>query len=300
MSVTSGYEVWNGRQGNQDIHNRINYTRTFKVFTNDPEDDANIVANWSGLPLLGQAYVTAHWTDLTSIMQKLTCSQDIEAPTHWTVTVEYSNQYDFPQGRDGSFTPGNVPNNPIMLIPEISVSTQAGTKFVEEDYSTPAKRWVNTIGEPFLPPLEIQWSMIQINLMVNKRNFNVEDGYYLADMVNSVAYLGFPARTLKIDGVNANSQYDGQIGQYWKVTYTFSLNYARWIPTKVLNTSYYGLASGASMSDATKRILFRDMHGVPLSTPTRIDVNGAALAPNASGHYIEFQLYREDNYAIWI
>ncbi len=140
MSITSFKEINDGRSGREEYMATgitvTTYTRTFRLGTNDPDDDATAVFLYASTPNIGASHPNHANARCNS---RQTQPLEIATKTYWALAVNYTTQWD---------------------IREDPLDDPAKTTWATESYQTPAveeidgNAIVNAAGDPFDPPAE--------------------------------------------------------------------------------------------------------------------------------------------------
>src|SRR5258705_10878039 len=88
MAILSVTEKTGG-QSSVNQKGETEYTRLFRVVTSNALVGNLAVRTASGIPKIGNAYVTPTEFDTTSVCQRVQPQQDTENPRLWEVRVEY-------------------------------------------------------------------------------------------------------------------------------------------------------------------------------------------------------------------
>lgn len=317
MAVVWVREVWEGRGGSDDWDRKRDFTRSFQVLTDDTGDGPSVVAQAAGIPLLG----SAHPDDAAALMVGIKASQDSSSPYLWSVTCEYTTQIEFPEavpvdpgtGQTEPDTPGDAPEtpepaerqeNPLDRAPVWKISFQETQEPLRRAYEYDADgeltgeliAVVNSAKLPFDPPVMIEASRIIVAVTFNVARVNMRKMADLKDSVNSVAWYGMPARTVRCVGAEASSKYENSLS-FWEVTYTFALKDDTW-DIRVLDSGYAELIPGSApprpVVDHWQKI--KDPFGVEATEPVPLDGNGRKLTPGNPEVYKVFRGYKERDF----
>jgi hypothetical protein len=229
MAVVEVNELWDGRGASGTFKRQRQYTRTFEVVTDDARDGPIVVSEASGLPKFGFPYITPNESDLGALVVSIDPQQDVETPHLWKVTVKYDSKLDFPEGQQppgkDKKDPKNRSESPLDRPPKYQVGFVKTMRPWIVDGN--GKAIVNSAGRPFDPPLEEDIAYLSLRVTVNKAAFWADQAAALIYSVNKKAWFGLPARMVKIDGIEADSQYENNVG-FWQVIWTLLINREVW------------------------------------------------------------------------
>src|SRR5687767_9681775 len=122
MAVVSVNEL-PGVEGGVNDKFETEYTRKFQVITSSPLDGPVAVIAPTGIPRIGDPYLTSTEQDLTAIAKEIRPKQDDDNPKRWEVTVTY--------GR--STGDSEVPANPLQRAADISYGFAQFTRACDAD-----------------------------------------------------------------------------------------------------------------------------------------------------------------------
>lgn len=230
-----------GRDGSWGESNE--YTLTFKVSTDDPNDGPAEVLAAPGIPERGWVYSFGNDFDVNA-----TCTdkraREAGSPWEWLVEVSFAS----PAG-GGSPT---VVDNPLNEPPIISLSFANRRIPITGYFSSPTAanpqgEWEEAVvapnGEKFDPPPEVDISEPIISVRRNVASINYFSFVSLADCVNNDNFLGSDLRQWRLIAPSAERQHDPQIGFYWTVSYQLAFRWTKW-DVQLLNQGSYYWAGG--------------------------------------------------------
>lgn len=141
MAITSVKEIQDGRDGSQNIEGVCTYTRTFRVITSDPYDEAEEILSDGRLPMVGAPYPY----NSNAYLESLDAKQDGQTKRFWTVSCKYTTKRNSDQQKN---------ENPYYDPPEISWTSKK-TKWpaTVDAFGNPV---VNSLGEQFQVPPEVE------------------------------------------------------------------------------------------------------------------------------------------------
>lgn len=213
-SILSVNEIADGRDSSYDATtNDRTYTRVFRVITDSPMVGALAVRTADGLPRRGSIYATDTEVDLSARVKSIDPSQDSDNAKIWLVRVEYDSRVE------------DEPENPLERPPEISWGFAQFQRIAWRDVD--GKAIVNSAGEYFDPPIEIDDSRPVLSIVRNEASFNPSLAIEYQDAVNSDSFMGFSAGQAKVSNITARSVREGDY-QYWQVAYEFHFRRDGW------------------------------------------------------------------------
>jgi hypothetical protein len=142
----------------------------------------------------------------------------------------------------------------------------------------------NSAGAFFSPPYEIDIPIFQIQATKNYSSFQFTSMAGYVGKINSDAYHGLAAKTLKIDDVQSQSAYEGGTS-FIRVTWVLLYDPDKWNPTRVLDRGFYHLVAG-------KPVPFLDAGGHNYE-----GLLDGAGAKSAVPTYHNFTFYTETSFA---
>jgi len=232
------------------------YSRAFYVQTSQKTDDPNIVKTAVGLPFKWQTYNTETYTDLEAVCYERTFTQNAENPLIWDVRCSYSTvAVDWKAAVQ-------TQDDPILEPPEIEFSFEQRPKALY-GYPDPQQAYigggkpaassgvVNSAGEPFDPPAEIDVSYPVLTISRNEPLFLPAIAVRFQDAVNSDVFWGVNKHCAKIKGIRGVRQYKRNKG-YWRVTYQIAFNRETWDLQLLDHGTYY-----IDASDGDKKKKFK-------------------------------------------
>lgn len=221
-------------------------------------------------------------------------------------TYNYSNE----AAEIGSAGTGSTPGNPgetpgdagqnqppedrpwVVSMDSVEVSVP-----VEED-AVDGSPIVNTVGQPFDPPLErpnyhLQFTITGFKTWASESWTNC---LLYQGKVNNATWWDFGADTLLCKKYGLTTQKEHGT-RYWAKTVVLELNVDKWNPTRILNRGTLMLESATLPPQPIK-----DKNGNPISAPVPLSaagqpLTGAEIAGGASFHWIEKNIYKRTSYA---
>ncbi len=272
---------------------RRRYRRSFQVLCDVRDQDPTVVLNADGLPRMYDAYVSLDGSilDARALVADLEPEQDSENPYRWIVRAEYQSVTLDPAllreaagkkfNQPGGVQPDDV--NPLQKIPEVRWSFVSFTRPLVVDLVT-GEVPVNSAGEPFDPPIEVDDSRLVLSYKRNVATINPSQYILYKDAVNTDLVLGVSPGQVKLADISATRRtepfiyFEESLTLHFRSVYEqsvilmagFDVNWEPWQPT-VLDQGYYEL-----QSDGTKKLI-RDTQGQPLSSPSLLNGYGKQL-----------------------
>ena len=180
--------------------------------------------------------------------------------------------------------------NPLDDPPELSWSFASYNRIADRAYDDDGALTVpivNTAGDPFDPPTEIDDQRPILTVVVNlpyPDGFSPAQAYEYRNAVNADEFFAVPAGYVKALPPVAQRLYHAECGFYWKVTYEFHFNPDGWLRT-LLNQ---GTRQLNDAGDGYEPILHS---GVPISDPVPLNEGGQPLAPDGDPIFMDFTVY---------
>jgi hypothetical protein len=295
VAVIECKEIPDGRGGGINLDRSRQWTRVFRVVTDDPRDGAPTVVQASGLPPVGTFYLTATGeVDTDAVCQSLSPAQDPTDDTVWTVTASYDTRVDTgAQAGGGSGSPGQGgahpatrPENPL----DRPVKWSAGTVKVKKSATTDKDGLdvINSAGQLYSPGYERDAVLGKITAVKNYAEYVYLDALDWVDWVNDDEWYGFPAQTVKVDDVSIAENYENGV-RFVTVTWTFLYNPDGWNPTRILDRGTYYLLAGVKKTDTVL-----DASGnVTVVGEYLLDGSGGKVTPPTAAVYNLFRFYDE-------
>lgn len=280
----------------------LKYSETYEFLVET--DDKNIgraeVLLTEGLPILYESQSVGG----PAICNELTADRDEKNPLYWKVKASFSSDVD--EGQDGSKNAENVGSPPTEWKADVSLSFERYERIVRMDVND--KTFKNTLG-----------GWIDGGLTINKRT--VKQGFVQFEpatktvfeildqtdgVVNSGGFKGFPEKTLLLQ---VDSAEKGWYFGYncWRIGYQLIYKADTW-KRRVLNTSGWF----KDPSNGNKFTSFASKDGtagegpfttLPVGSYSQvngvglIDANGFPIPPGGDPVILEFDVYRDVNFA---
>lgn len=302
MAVVSVEELYPNRAGSEDSTSKRSYTRFFEVITDDPLDDQNVVYAGSGLPVVGDFYVTPNWTDVGSVVSNISAVNLEADPEIWMVTVEYETIAAVPgagggvdsagQGGGSPTAPGAIAENPLDRPPVYKVTGQKVKNLIREALVLPdpldpdalraTVKILNSAGMPFVPAPEDEMNLPEISITifkpVNWLNFPLlfgEFGFW--NSVNKDTWKGLPPRTVKTENVTVEEHYENGVACL-KVDWRLLVKWDTW-DLRLDDAGYYEKIPGPTTDPTPKMVKIIDDSGREPTEPFLLNGSGRRLLP---------------------
>lgn len=276
MSVLACREIIDGRGATQKFAEAVKCKRTFMVTVDDPTTSVSEMAysaniNWlDPHPEFPAVYVT-----------DIACNNDGD-PQHYK--LEFT--YDLLKPEDKSAGPTAMPwNRPDKFTFSGGLTNVPAIVHYNDGFSSP-KFIVNTAGDPLEGATrdQAEWK-IQIN--GNRQAFPKALAMSCINAVNSDSWSGFPAGTLKVQGLSGQREIE-QVNNteipYWSISVEIAYRPEGW-KLKLWDVGYNEIVGG-------KRRRILDELREPVSDPVALS-NGSAKTAGQPPDMLEFKLYRE-------
>lgn len=285
MSVTTITEQLS-RQADFELKDQARtYTRTFRAYTNNPLDDANVVAAaLAAVFPLGSAYSSDTSLDLGATLTKIS-PQSTDHSQVWDVTLEYSSE---------TVDPDDQIQDPLARPPVYKFSFVKDKKVLEYDEDDLALE--NSAKMPYDPPIEVEQSRAVFDISWNMPrsgtgafNFDVVDS--CIDCTNLDTWNGFTEGRCRITEITAEDRYEEQT-VYMAVTARVELAPigTRWDELEILDAGFYEYL-GDDLDDKPVWDRIRDKYGNEVSTAYPLDGNGLKLETDDDLVYDTYRPY---------
>lgn len=287
MAVISFAEIWNGRRAAASLDKFITreYTRVFRVITNDPKDEPWVVGSATGLPILFDPYQGQNGAiDLNSRALRIEPRQSEDDPYIWEVVIEYGTKFE-------NFDPANYETggyeNPILRPPDIRWSFVSFQKPIDKDLLGNAI--VNSAQDPYDPPVTVDDHRPVLTYERNELVFDPELAIAYMDAVNTDVFLGALPGQAKVAGIEAVRVFEHNLF-FWRVNYEIHFRREGW-DLIIINRGYHYLDAGESKA-------INDKFGQPVSSPKLLTAAGAVLPQGGTPTDKTFKVYKELPFAL--
>jgi hypothetical protein len=287
-----------GKSGEFGLLTESRGTRKWRVITNNRQDDENVILNYAhstqgsdGQYLLPRPYLDTHPTNPAFLCRRVNIDQDTDNPLVWVATATYSAA----PVSELQLSTQEAPN-PLLRRAEFAWSTTFYQQAVDQDLDGDAI--VNSAGDPYDPPVEIQRSRfvctisknvigipswaLQYENAVNNDNFSI-DGLQVPQYVARLSGIGLSS--LKREKIATGIEFE-----YRVFTCKIELNAQKWHPLRVLDIGY-------RKKDGQERKPFTEktVAGVDrvVTTPVLMNGQGDKLVPplRTNAVYNDFKVY---------
>lgn len=317
-----------GREANRGENGVREYRLMYKVLTDNPHDDANVVMTAPNLPLMYNPYITETSEDAEALVVDVDCRQHEKLRTFWIVVLQYSTEWgeqddgtgqtDTPFGEPPVITFGSeiyqepLPGQSNSQIGSLGDPSSDLTAIKPQNNQT-LINWsggrgiVNSAGEPYNPPPERQASRPIVTISRNEATFSVAYKCQYENTVNSATWCGLNPRQAWLRSIDATSNiwrstlFSNVAILYWRVTYTFALKFETWDLQILDHGPYYLKWSGGGIDASEKpvAIAFATADFTPrFGLLDNSDPNkpGRELATGEPPQWRRYAVYREVNY----
>jgi hypothetical protein len=290
MAITIS-EVPGGRSGARDARWNRTYSRRFRAVIGD--SDSNLTGIKAILDALAAQNITIGTVYAIGSPGDAWYEVDYGA---YVTSIEVAEQSEADDGRSWDLTVQYGPWEPREQCP-LDEPVQFGLDFATRDEAVDIDQAgnaiVNSAWDAFDPPVTRETNQpILTFTRLEPAAANGQPNYALInafkDRVNSVAWNGFPARSVKFNAPPIERLWHGEVairypasrGWYFRVQYRFSIRPDLW--DAVLLNQGYRFKSGSARKVAT-------VDGLPVSEPVLLDATGAiTTTPN----FLTFQVYQ--------
>jgi hypothetical protein len=303
MAVTSVKEVGPGRGGAIDERGQRSYQRRFCVIVNDRLDDTIVVGNATGIPRLGDPYVSARGQDNGSVVKTIAPAQDEDNPYLWFVDVEYgalAMDLDVTGAGGTTHTPGLPPNgggaggtpdtitgqDPTQNEAEIEIDYIHYSKAIEKTIT--GQLIVNTAGDPFDPPLEIDEFRMVLRCSRNETAAQMQFALSYSNKTNNAPFAGGNTSTWKMRPPRSRLIGFWNGVAIYRTAYEFEYRPETWALSV--------LSRGCREKIGTTPVLALDVYGSILPEPILLKVDGTRANTAAEVATQEFTVYNGADY----
>jgi hypothetical protein len=279
MAITSVIEK--PHSGDLTDEYQRNYTRTFQVVCDQPDEGLISFFGAVGLPAIGDPYQDSQGTyDLLATCKKITPTQTDDL-FFWDVVCEYDSV---------ATDPDTVAESPLLKPVVVDWSTVEMSKVADKDiFGVPIR---NTAGDKFGGGLEVSTIGVAVTITKNVASFNSSLALTYAGAVNSDTFLGFAPLKVRMIGVKATSKYE-QGYAYWETQWQFLAKEDGWRPL-LLNQGPRYLKDGVAGDFKS----FEDIHGIASNGEGLLASDGNKLTTGGTPVFLEFILYPEYAFSV--
>ncbi len=305
MGVVSVNEIWDGRAGSTNDQGVREYTRSFRVRTDDARDGVLHALYAAGIPRRYDPYEDQNGAFDTGALAKHPRARGTEDPTLWIVEVDYSTKYDFPEGtgaasdkpgtpsagQDGS--PGDKEGDPIFAPAKIKWGTVKYTKPARAFNPDGSRSAIlNSAGLPFDPPPEMEDYRLTLTVARTELAYTVSTNEKYVNRVNRAQWKAFNIKPLRMlcKGISADREYKNGI-VIWNVQYEFEYREEGWA-LQLLNCGWDAYdADYDGIGPAERHRIVNTADGHAPRTPPLLDARGQELDPDDDPIYLVFHIY---------
>jgi len=273
-------------------------TRVYTVVSTTNTDTAVQIQNIAQIPNVGNIHPSNFWLRVKE-RPRITRL----APYYWEVTVNY----------EWAFIAAADPDAPTPLDEPTLVRFGFVGGDEPIDVDADGLPIMNTAYDVFEPGISIPTNDWYVEMVRNEAVFNVSTALAYKDAVNSDTFLGMPAGTWKIRGIEADQQKFGESLIYWRVTYTFDGRAEQAASTRAQHfavaPTYTPVATtppwhrrvrnvgmnGYLASGLYGRIV--DDTGSPVPSPVPLNIAGSPDLSTSDPLFLSFQVYKEVPFA---
>lgn len=261
----------------------ITYERVYEVICNSRTDGpiAALVASAGGTTIPPRGSSTTVGGVTVYVREKDVQPKD-DSQFVWIVTVTSDNAFD----------PGQAEEDPLDREDEYEwgVITSMEPKYQDAD-GNPVE---NSAHETFDPPVDAPANDAVLRIVGNRADFDPAQAIAYTNAINQEAWL-IPGTTYtaqpyeaKVAAWVGQQVWENGVG-YWRVTkeihfreYNTGEGLYGWL-TNVRDEGFHEIVNG-------ERVKIVDRDGKPLSSPAKLDGNGAELAVGANAVYLHFKM----------
>lgn len=285
MAILSVWEI-PGDEDSQDEQTARQSSRKFRVICDVTGHSPLEIRLAAGIP---RVFDICPW-DIGQFCVNSVARRDTENPFVWTVDIRYRTV-----SLNGT-QPDQREEDPTERPAEIRVSSESYQKALI--YDRDGYAIVNSAGDPFDPPPEIDERRAVITITKNRPSYSLTTQEEYDGSVNSDTYLGFDPGTLRID-LSADTGYENGV-YFWKVTANVKINrkVPRPPPPFPTGDDFGGWAlevydAGYRTSDGSH---IMDGKGNAVTSPAFLD-EGLEMSPGDDPTVLRFEVYREKAFA---
>lgn len=210
---------WSGQGGRS-------YSQQLRVITDDPTMGPRAVAKALSFKV-GASYVhpittTATEWDYGNYLQGFDLKEEGDDGKQWLCTLNFGPFNWTEQGGATTEAASEGQTDPFKVPIKVSFGTAKYEREITRDMR--GKPMVNSVGDPFDPPMKRDDSRGVLTLVRNEPRFNAQYVQTFKDTCNQDIFLMiYKANTVKCADVTAEREYQADWGYYWVVTYQFEI-----------------------------------------------------------------------------
>jgi hypothetical protein len=264
MAVIDVREIFQARDHDIDFLFRRNYTRVFRILTDDAHTGARAVRE--SLPVkLGDYYQTVTESDRGSLcMGGKIQDEGADDGKSWIATVQYGPLSPLDWGAGG----------PSPMDKPMEISWDAIRLDEVCMYDVDGNPILNTALDPYIdPPVTRDGSRPMLILVRNEPSFNEDFVESYRDAINVDEFWGKAPKTMKVEKIAGQRVNQPDYGWYYTVRYEFAYNSKTWVKD-IVETGYRQLST-----DGTRREQII-INGIPPTSPVTLDASGRYFKPD--------------------
>lgn len=273
------------------------YTRVYNVISDTALSESQVLIATDTTTDFQIADInSSHYTDSRAKCVNVSASPKDSDRKTWEVTVKWQTM----KGSGSYDDEDENTTDPTTQRPKVSFGSTQYTKVVDKYYGageaqgSPAQPIQNSAGEPFDPPVQLEFSRTIIEISYNTRIFETNWMREFENTVNekaeTVGGMNIPAGEGRITTLDADPLYDDNDELYWNVNAQIELNDDGYI-LKLLDQGFNYLDN----DDLTEfTVKDKDGNDVPASEPQKLNGTGGKWAdesPAIDPQYLEFEIY---------
>lgn len=274
MAVVDDGEMRGKRSGGKKLPNDRDYSRTFRVEVDDPDDRESIVLAADSVPALGDP----HPDDASAWCESLAVQCVDEGGKLWEVTAKYSSTADA----------GSAADNPLSRPVTITWEDYEFEEPVELDVL--GKPVLNSAGQAFDPPPTRVASRPVVVFTKNQAEFNASLAQQYKNKSNSDTWWGLSAGQAKVASIRASEEKEENGITYYEVRYEIHLNEDGW-KKRILDQGRMERITFESTDYVIYRAIIDPETKRPVTDPVPLNGAGGPLSDDGGPVFLEFDFY---------
>ncbi|OGG44117.1 MAG: hypothetical protein A3F84_27795 [Candidatus Handelsmanbacteria bacterium RIFCSPLOWO2_12_FULL_64_10] len=308
MAITSVDEIWSGRRGAVDDSFKREYERKFRIIADSTNEDAITVTAAmaaEGILMWGPYMAPNGSFDLFARCNQIEAEQSSDSPFIWEGRASYSSDAKPPDDIDPKTGGQNSQEeNPLLRPPTISIST--GTERKAAIVDRDGNKLVNSVGDQFDPPIEIDEPYMVLSISRNVLAINNFAMAWYIGTVNDSPFFGYPAEHVRLMSWSASSHYENNVF-FWDEHFEFHAKGETLFTPAAAGAKPidYGwgfvlLDQGFNELDANNLPkLMRDQDGQPYSHTILLNGAGAKLAAGQPPVYLLYYAHKKKDFSVF-
>lgn len=202
----------------------------------------------------------------------------------WIITIEYS-PFDVVHNLGTSNIATGIVN-PTDRVPEVYWDSAKYKYSRVQDFDSPQKPYLNSIGDPLLDVPEFEETRPVLKIVRNEPKYYESIANSYRDTVNGDTFLGCSPNTVKCRDIKGERDYDPDWGYFYKITYEFEFRVdpeGKGFTQQVLNAGYRYKKNGTG-----NPINAVDDNGQQVTDAIALTKSGDKLAAGAAPYFLEF------------